>query len=73
MAYHSILFERNDDRVTNETPEAPVFFGDLNLDQVIDAITAGKREYNLKPFYYNCLRDMATVEYRYQIMAGSRK
>lgn len=50
MTFHSILFEKTEDSLKNEPLEAPIFFVDLNLDQVIDAITAGKPEYNLKPF-----------------------
>ncbi|HTR80295.1 MAG TPA: DNA mismatch repair protein MutS [Bacteroidota bacterium] len=46
----------------------PAFFGDLNLDQIIDAVTAGKEEYNLKPLFYTPLNDIATIEYRHEIM-----
>ncbi|HCI81667.1 MAG TPA: hypothetical protein DHW02_18475, partial [Ktedonobacter sp.] len=48
MTFHSILIERTEDR-KKETVEAPVFFDDLNLDQIIDAIVVGRQEYNLKP------------------------
>lgn len=68
MTFHSILFERAEASVKKETPEEPAFFADLNLDQVIDAITAGKQEYNLKPFFYTPLKDVATIRYRQEIM-----
>ncbi len=68
MTFHSILFETSDDSTKKETLEAPVFFVDLNLDQIIDAITAGKQEYNLKPFFYTSLNDIAAIEYRQEIM-----
>jgi len=68
MAFYSILFERTEDRIKTETVEPPVFFLDLNLDQIIDAIAAGKQEYNLKPFFYIPLGDIDAIRYRYEIM-----
>jgi hypothetical protein len=67
MTFHSILFERTEDSIKKETLEAPVFFIDLNLDQIIDAITAGKQEYNLKPFFYTSLHDVEAIKYRHEI------
>jgi len=66
MSFHSILFEKTGD-VKQETLEAPVFFVDLNLDQIIDAVTAGKQEYNLKPFFYTPLRNIGAIQYRHEI------
>jgi len=54
--------------VQYETPDQPDFFSDLNLDQIIDAITASKEEYNLKPFFWTALRDPEIVRYRQEIM-----
>ncbi|MGI9862134.1 hypothetical protein SDD30_12225 [Moorella naiadis] len=68
MIFHSILFKRTEDSIKEETLEAPIFFVDLNLDQIIDAITAGKEEYNLKPFFYTSLNDSDTINYRHEIM-----
>src|SRR6266542_4787454 len=68
MDFHSILFERTEDSIEKETLEAPVFFVDLNLDQIIDAITAGKQEYNLKPFFYTSLNDTDAIKYRHEVM-----
>ncbi len=67
MTFHSILSEGTADGRAKETPEAPVFFVDLNLDQVINAITAGRQEYNLKPFFYTPLNDIETIQYRQEI------
>jgi DNA mismatch repair ATPase MutS len=68
MTFHSILFERTEDSINRLTLETPEFFVDLNLDQIIDAITAGKQEYNLKPFFYTSLNDIDAIKYRHEIM-----
>jgi DNA mismatch repair protein MutS len=68
MAFYSILFTETADSVRSETPAAPDFFADLNLDQVIGAITAGKQEYNLKPIFHNSLNDIDTIQYRQEVM-----
>jgi len=67
MTFHSILFEKTEDRPKKEALEAPVFFVDLNLDQVIDAVTAGKQEYNLKSFFFASLKDIDPIKYRHEI------
>jgi DNA mismatch repair protein MutS len=67
MVSHSILFERAEDSKRTETLEAPVFCVDVNLDQIIDAVTAGKQEYNLKPFYYTSLTDIDAITYRHEV------
>ncbi len=66
MTFQSILFERAEDR--SDRYDAPAFFADLNLDQVISAITAGRDEYDLKPFFYQYLHTVNGVEYRHEIM-----
>ena len=67
MTFHSILFEGLHDNTSKEAPQAPGFFVDLNLDQIIDAITAGKEEYDLKPFFYTSLHDISGIQYRHGI------
>jgi DNA mismatch repair ATPase MutS len=59
--------EKTEDTAKKETFEAPVFFADLNLDQIIEAVTAGKQEYNLKPFFYTSLNDIDAICYRHEI------
>lgn len=65
MIFRSILFA---ERESTETPQEPAFFKDLNLDQVVEAVTAGKQEYDLKPFFYAPLCDVELVEYRQRVM-----
>lgn len=40
--YYSILFANPGDRPTGDAATAPDFFTDLNCDQIVNAITAGK-------------------------------
>lgn len=68
MTFHSILFERPQESPTTETPPAPVAFADLHLGQIIDAITAGKQEYDLKSFFCTPLTDVAAITYRHEVM-----
>jgi DNA mismatch repair protein MutS len=65
--FHSILHEFPDAGSKTELP-APEFFRDLNLYQIVDAITAGRDEYNLKPFFYARLTGLAAIAYRHEIM-----
>jgi DNA mismatch repair protein MutS len=68
MTFHSILFKNTEDRIKNKTLDTPDFFRDLNLDQIIDAITADKQEYNLTPFFYTPLHDVEAIRYRHEVM-----
>ena len=68
MTFYSILFPGAEDPQARETSEAPGFFRDLNLFQVVDAITAGKETYNLKPLFYTCLPDADVIAYRHDVL-----
>jgi len=68
MEFYSMLYEGAEGRSREEAREAPACFADLNLGQVIDAITAGKQEYDLKPFFFTPLRDVNTIRYRHEVM-----
>jgi DNA mismatch repair protein MutS len=67
-SFHSILFARAKDRIGVDALQVPEFFGDLNCDQIVDAITAGKEDYNLKPFFCACLQHIDAIQYRHEIM-----
>ena len=64
MDFTSILFEKPGSEPAGEMSELPVFYVDLNLDQIIDTVTAGREEYNLKPFFYTPLNDINAIMYR---------
>ena len=68
MMFHSILFPSEDDRPPSEAIAQPDFFVDLNLNQVVAAITAGKQEYNLTPFFHWPLGNVDVVLYRHEVM-----
>jgi DNA mismatch repair protein MutS len=68
MSFESILFTTSEERKRCEKgSEPPLFFVDLFLDQIIDAVTAGKKDYDLKPFFYTPLKDIDTIRYRQEI------
>jgi DNA mismatch repair ATPase MutS len=67
MTFTSILFARPEDRVEAQQADLPPFFVDLNLDQIVDAITANWTEYNLKPFFYVHLHHIDAIGYRHEI------
>jgi DNA mismatch repair protein MutS len=68
MTFQSILFESAEPAPRQGADEAPEFFVDLNLDQIVEWITAGKDEYALKPFFHAPLRDAREIEYRHDVM-----
>lgn len=55
-------------RVVVEKTQAPDYFDDLNMNQVVDWITASKQEYNLKPCYYTAVQDEQTIQFRQEIV-----
>ncbi len=70
--FQSILFKERENSgekriFNNNALPVPSFFADLNLDQIINTITAGREEYNLKTFFYTSLNDIATIKYRQEI------
>lgn len=68
MDFGSILFKDDRNREFKEVKEVPEFFKDLNLDQIVESIICSRKEYNLKPFFYEHLTDLSEVYYRHEIM-----
>jgi DNA mismatch repair protein MutS len=67
MTFHSVLFERPED-ARELAPGVPDFFVDLNLDQIVAALVAGREEYRLKPFFLARLKSVDAIKYRHEIM-----
>lgn len=65
--FSSILFGLSELENLEDKVELPDFFHDLNLNQIVDAITAGRKGYDLKPFFYARLTDFAAIAYRQEI------
>jgi DNA mismatch repair protein MutS len=68
FSFHSILYAISEDRRTDDALGMPAFFTDLNCDQIVEAITAGREEHNLKPFFHDCLRRRDAVIYRHEVI-----
>jgi hypothetical protein len=65
--FESILFPDGARDAELEACPEPDFFADLNLDQVLAALTATRREYRLEPLFFLALRDVDAVRYRQEI------
>ena len=66
--FRSVLTPSSDGDDAAETSEAPAFFVDLNLDQIVASVTLGKQEYNVAPFFHRPLRTVEAIEYRQDVM-----
>jgi DNA mismatch repair protein MutS len=61
----SVLFPGQEPAATLEAP--PPYFPDLNLDQVVESVTAGRGEYELEPFFQTPLASTDAVAYRHEV------
>lgn len=68
LGFRSILFDLAEIATDLDKQEAPEFFNDLNLDQIVECITVGRDEYNLKPLFHIPLSNVETVNYRYDVL-----
>jgi DNA mismatch repair protein MutS len=60
----SVLFTSEEERETASGSAEPDCFGDLNLDQVVAAVTRGRAEYGLASFFHAPVRNADTIVYR---------
>lgn len=67
MTFRSILYDAPAGGVETECSE-PEFFTDLNLDQVVEAVTAGRPEYDLAPLFYAPLQSVEAIAYRHEVL-----
>jgi DNA mismatch repair protein MutS len=67
LPYHSILHDRAQHGI-DPADDEPAYFADLNLDQLIRALTAGREEYDLRPFFHTPLRSVAAITYRHEAL-----
>jgi DNA mismatch repair protein MutS len=71
--FQSVLFEKPSEGGDVESRAQPDFFVDLNLDQVVASMTAGREEYELEPFFHAPLHDVAAVRYRHEVLRDLEK
>ncbi|MDE2482058.1 MAG: DNA mismatch repair protein MutS [bacterium] len=67
MTFNSLLFPARGDQRTTERAVDPPFFADLYLDQIADAMFAGREAYDLKPLFRVPLGDVDAIGYRHEI------
>jgi len=68
MSFKSILFKDTASRASDKSAAALQLFADTNFDQIIAAITTGKEEYDLTPFFHLPLCDAEAVAFRHEVM-----
>lgn len=65
--FTSILFEASEESAHLDRVSEPQYFADLNLDQVVESITAHREEYDLKPLFYERLGTVVAAHYRHEV------
>jgi DNA mismatch repair protein MutS len=63
----SILFDADSDRIAALDAAEPDFFIDLNIDQIVEAVTANWTEYDLRPLFLYPLARADAVGYRHEV------
>ncbi|WP_202911490.1 MutS-related protein [Segeticoccus rhizosphaerae] len=66
LGFSSILFPGGEDPDSPRPPE-PDFFDDLNLDHVVEAVIAGRDDYDLAPLFHHPLGTVEEITYRHEV------
>ena len=69
----SVLFASAEDGQAAPSADMPAFFRDLNLDQIVNAITVSKDEYDLKGFFWTPLKRVDAILYRQEVLRDLEK
>lgn len=67
-SFRSIHFPRGRPEPTAATQTDPAFWSDLGLDRIVAAVTSGREEYELGPFFRLPLRDPDDIAFRQEVM-----
>lgn len=65
--HRSILSLDPEDGESAEPCERPDYFADLNLDQIVAAVIAGRDEYGLEPLFLRPLHSADAIAYRQEV------
>jgi DNA mismatch repair protein MutS len=68
LQFQSILFDKPDAATVLDTKTTRELFGDLNLDQVFNAVRAGRDEYKLERLFRAPLNDAESIRYRQDVL-----
>jgi DNA mismatch repair ATPase MutS len=68
LSFQSVLYQPGEGRAAQVPQDAPAYFRDLNLDQIVATITTGREEYDLRPFFHAPLRTVEAIRYRQEVM-----
>jgi hypothetical protein len=69
----SVLFEHPDDAVGVDEFHEPDYFADLNLDQLVASLCAGREQYNLAPLFYAPLHRVGAAHFRHSVFRDLEK
>lgn len=64
VSFQSILFPGAAASSADFVFDEPACFRDLGIDQIVEAVTASREEYDLPAIYRTPVRDAGTIEYR---------